>query len=138
MKMRSWPGLLRTTDVPPLRFEQYQETSEQQLAFLQTLKTAYNELDAGAVRTLSGRLSALAGVHRKSDLYGAFAWARRALNRPKRRFPARAADARILGVPRRRGRGRRQPRAVPPSRLPADRRRQRGPCANSQSGARPG
>ena len=39
--------MLRTTDVPPLQFEQYKETSEQQLALLQTLKTAYDELDAG-------------------------------------------------------------------------------------------
>jgi hypothetical protein len=40
-------GLLRTTDVPPLKFEQYQETSAQQLALLQTLKMAYDVLDAG-------------------------------------------------------------------------------------------
>ena len=107
MKTRSWPGMLRTTDVPPLKFEQYKETSEQQLTFLQTRHAAYDELDAGTVRTLSGRLSARADFHRKLDLHVAFVWARKALNRPKRRFPARAADARILGVPRRRGRGRR-------------------------------
>ena len=107
MRARSWPGLRRTTDVPPLMFEQYKETSEQLLAFLQTRQAFNDKLDAETVRTLSGRLSARADFHRRSDLYGAFAWARRALNRPKRRFPARAADARVLGVPRRRGRGRR-------------------------------
>jgi hypothetical protein len=41
-----------------------------------------------------GRLSALSVFLSKSFFYGAFVWARRALNRPKRRFPARAgADA---------------------------------------------
>ena len=39
-------GLLRTTDVPPLKFEEYARTSEQLLAFIQTLQTAYDELDA--------------------------------------------------------------------------------------------
>jgi hypothetical protein len=58
MRVRSWPGLLRTTDVPPLRFEQYQETSEQQLAFLQTLKTAYDELDAGKLTAFWASLAA--------------------------------------------------------------------------------
>jgi hypothetical protein len=42
------------------------------------------------VRARSGRLSALSVIHSKSILYGAFAWARRALNRPKRLFLARA------------------------------------------------
>ena len=37
-----------------------------------------------------GRLSALRVFLWKSILYGAFVWARRALNRRKRRFPARA------------------------------------------------
>ena len=37
------------------------------------------------VRDLSGRLSALRAFHSKSVLYGAFVWARRALNGPKRR-----------------------------------------------------
>jgi hypothetical protein len=64
--------MLRTTDVPPLKFEQYKETSEQLLAFLQTRHTAYDELDAGTVRAPSGRLSVLAGFHSKSDLHGAF------------------------------------------------------------------
>ena len=40
-----------------------------------------------------GRLSALSVFHSKSVLYGAFVWARRALNRQKRRFSARAATA---------------------------------------------
>ena len=46
----------------------------------------------GAVRAALGRLSALSVFHRKSFLYGAFVWAHRALNRPKRRFPARAGS----------------------------------------------
>jgi hypothetical protein len=43
-----------------------------------------------AVRAHPGRSSALRIFNSKSVLYGAFVWARRALNRPKRRFPARA------------------------------------------------
>jgi hypothetical protein len=42
------------------------------------------------VRAVPGRLSALSVFLLKSILYGAFVWARRALNSPKRRFPARA------------------------------------------------
>ena len=44
-------------------------------------------------RARPGRLSALSRLsvsHSKAVLCGAFVWARRALNRPKRRFPARA------------------------------------------------
>jgi hypothetical protein len=37
-----------------------------------------------------GALKHLSVHHSKSVLYGAFVWARRALNRPNRRFPARA------------------------------------------------
>ena len=85
--------MLRTTDVPPLKFEQYKETSEQQLVFLQTLKTAYDELDAGTVRALLGRLSAFRVSHIKSVLYGAFVWARRPPNGPLRWFPAPRAAA---------------------------------------------
>jgi hypothetical protein len=52
--------------------------------------------DAGR-RALSapprGRLSALSVFLSKSVFYGAFVWARRALNGPKRRFPARAVAA---------------------------------------------
>jgi hypothetical protein len=48
----------------------------------------------GTVRTLPGCLSALSVFHSKSVLYGVFVWARRALNRRKRRFPARAAEER--------------------------------------------
>jgi predicted DsbA family dithiol-disulfide isomerase len=40
-----------------------------------------------------GRLSALSVFLCKSVFYGAFVWSRRALNRPKRRFPARAVCA---------------------------------------------
>jgi hypothetical protein len=53
-----------------------------------------------AVRALPGRLSALSVYHSKSLLYGVlyFVWARRALNSPKRRFPARAESrSRYLG-----------------------------------------
>jgi hypothetical protein len=42
------------------------------------------------VRAVPGRLSALSVFLLKSILYGAFVWAHRALNGPKRRFPARA------------------------------------------------
>ena len=40
------------------------------------------------VRARPERLSALSVSHSKSILYGAFVWVRRALNSPKRRFPA--------------------------------------------------
>jgi hypothetical protein len=46
-----------------------------------------------AVRPYRGRLSALSVSHRKSDLDGAFVWAHRVLNHPKRRFSARAVAA---------------------------------------------
>jgi hypothetical protein len=39
-----------------------------------------------------GRLSALSVFRCKSVLYGAFVWTRRALDRRKRRFPARVVD----------------------------------------------
>ena len=42
------------------------------------------------VRARPGRLSTLSVSHSNSGLYEAFVWARRALNRQKRRFPARA------------------------------------------------
>jgi hypothetical protein len=46
-----------------------------------------------SVWAFPGRLSGLilSVFHSKSVMYGAFVWARRALNRPKWRFPARAA-----------------------------------------------
>jgi hypothetical protein len=43
-----------------------------------------------AVRTLPGRLRGLSVLPSKSALCGVFVWARRALNREKRRLPARA------------------------------------------------
>jgi hypothetical protein len=43
-------------------------------------------------RARAGRLSALSVSRTKSVLYGTFAWARRTLNGPTRRVPARAAD----------------------------------------------
>jgi hypothetical protein len=42
------------------------------------------------VRARPGRLSALSVLHSKSSFYGAFVWARRALNCTFRRVPARA------------------------------------------------
>ena len=45
------------------------------------------------VRAAQRRLSSLSVFHKKSVLYGAFVWACRALNIPKRRFPARADQA---------------------------------------------
>jgi hypothetical protein len=44
-----------------------------------------------------GRLSALSVFLSKSVFYGAFVWARRALNRRKRRFPARAVHKYLAG-----------------------------------------
>jgi hypothetical protein len=74
-----------------------------------------------AVRAAQGRLSALRVFRRKSILYGAFVWERKALNGPFRCFPARAGRRRRradpgganvpapppLAHPRRRGRWRR-------------------------------
>jgi hypothetical protein len=55
----------------------------------------------GTVRARPGRLSALSVSHSESGLYVAFVWARGALNRKKRRFPARAGAWELLrGVPR--------------------------------------
>jgi hypothetical protein len=51
-------------------------------------------LDDAAVRAALRRLSALSVSLCKSILYGAFVWARRALSRQKRRFPARAGSCR--------------------------------------------
>ena len=50
--------------------------------------------EALPVRARPGRLSALSVSHSESGLYGAFVWARRALNGQKRRFPARAVTRR--------------------------------------------
>ena len=50
-------------------------------------------LQALAVWTRPGRLRTLSVFHYKSILYGAFVWARRALNGPKRWFSARADSA---------------------------------------------
>ena len=49
------------------------------------------------VRARPGRLSALSVSRSKSILHGFFVWAHRALNRPKRRFPARAVGDRSTG-----------------------------------------
>ena len=59
-----------------------------------------DEMYTLTVRTLLGHLSGLSVSHRKSVLCYAFVWARRALNRPKRRFPARAvAEEKFLNDP---------------------------------------
>jgi hypothetical protein len=42
------------------------------------------------VRARPGRSSGLGVSHSQPDLYGVFVWVRGALNRRKRRFPARA------------------------------------------------
>jgi hypothetical protein len=55
-----------------------------------TARTARPPWSPPTVRVAQGRLSALNAFHRKSVLYGAFAWERRALNRRKWWFPARA------------------------------------------------
>ena len=47
------------------------------------------------VRARPGRLSALGLLHSKSVLYSTLVWARRVLNSPKRRFPARAVHRRL-------------------------------------------
>jgi hypothetical protein len=51
------------------------------------------------VRATQGRLSALSVLLFKSVFYGAFVWARRALNSQKRRFPARAVHRRCAHAP---------------------------------------
>ena len=75
------------------------------------------------VRAAQGRLSGIGVFHRKSILYGAFVWVRRALNCPKRRFPVRAVHLAHRAAQRARGprglhadlRGRRrQTRPAPP------------------------
>jgi hypothetical protein len=71
------------------------------------------------VRARPGRLSALRVFLCKSVFYGAFVWARRALNSPKRRVPARA----VPGALSRRARPRSD---QPPCPLPARRGRARG------------
>jgi hypothetical protein len=48
---------------------------------------------SSSVRAVPGRLSVLSVFLLQSILCGAFVWARRALNGPKRRFPARADEA---------------------------------------------
>ena len=53
-------------------------------------------VSAATVRAALGRLSALSVFLCKSFFYGAFVWARRALNSPNRRFPARADPAHEL------------------------------------------
>ena len=54
-----------------------------------------NRAHIEAVRARPGQLRALSILHSESFSYGAFVWARRALNSPKRRFPARAVRAQL-------------------------------------------
>jgi hypothetical protein len=58
---------------------------------------AVRDINDAAVPALPGRLSALRVLHSKSTLYGAFVWACRMLNGPKRRFPPWAPMAMISG-----------------------------------------
>ena len=53
------------------------------------LRELFDRIDADSPGR-PGRLSGLGVSHSKSVLYGAFVWARRALNNQKWRFPARA------------------------------------------------
>jgi hypothetical protein len=76
-----------------------------------------------AVRAVPGWLSAISVFLCKSVLYGAFVWARRALNSRKRRFPAWAEDR--AGV-RRLGEG---PRAVVAGPCPRPEQGLLGPAA---------
>jgi hypothetical protein len=55
------------------------------------LLSIFRRIDA--VQSHPGRSCALSISHSESFLYGGFAWARRALNIPKRRFPAPRAAA---------------------------------------------
>jgi hypothetical protein len=55
--------------------------------------------DYATVRATRGRLSVLSVFLCKSVLYGAFVWARRALNRRKRRFSAPRAAACLVHYP---------------------------------------
>ena len=50
------------------------------------------------VRAAQGRLGVLSVFHRDSILYGAFLWARRLLDSPKRRFLARAENSFVEGL----------------------------------------
>ena len=61
-------------------------------------RISYAPTRAMTVRAAQGRLSAIRLFLWKSILYGAFVWARRALNSRKWRFPARA----VAGAARRR------------------------------------
>jgi hypothetical protein len=65
------------------------------------------------VRAARGRLSALSVLHRKSFFYGAFVWARRALNGPKTAVPGPGSSAR---TPARRSSSATSPRTAPPRR----------------------
>ena len=67
------------------------EIQEWSVAMEEGFGGAFGALFA-TVRARQGCLSGLIVLHSKSVLCGAFVWARRALNRPFGRFPARAVD----------------------------------------------
>ena len=82
---------------PPAWLEPEYRTDDPPPRFLCTLFGGANLSEDDhfddTVRARRGRLSALSVFLLKSILYGAFVWARRALNSEKRRFPARAVAA---------------------------------------------
>jgi hypothetical protein len=105
-----------------------------------------NLFEGNTVRAAPGRLSGLSVFLWESILYGAFVWARRALNGPKRRFPdwvaarVRVRDAGLRGILLERAAGHRvhQPgQHRPRQRLPHDpqpRRRHGRPAGLGASG----
>jgi hypothetical protein len=84
----------RQTGTAQVGLPELMEWAEWKAAFGRQYGAAEEErraaIFAETVRLLPGRLSALSVSHSKSVLYGAFVWVCRALNSPKRRFPARA------------------------------------------------
>jgi DNA topoisomerase-3 len=72
------------------RTEAVMELAEEEFVAKGLMVLEKNYLNIYPVRARPARLSALSVSHNKSVLYSAFAWARRALNSQKRRFPARA------------------------------------------------
>jgi hypothetical protein len=89
-----------THGADPLRGERFGELTYRIRAKVFRYRVESELLDPNGasvtVRVRPGRLSALSVSHSKSALYGAFVWTRRALNRQKRRFPARAGAAAVL------------------------------------------
>ena len=84
----------RQTGTAQIGLPELMEWAEWKAAFGRQYGTAEEErraaIFAETVRARPGRLSAFSVSDSKSVLYGAFVWVCRALNSPKRRFPARA------------------------------------------------